>query len=249
MTQIDQTLYREFAQFNTAYLPDLNRFVMPIVHRDDKGRPCIGSGVWTNVQGRHLVATAKHCIQHDPYLIRNEFFIAGNQIRADDSLPIRSRGWADDLDIGYLEVEPHPNPELHENQLCSDRIVTGYVHVIGHPRSEMQVDQARREISMFRCAFGTTLLEDTDSSLKFAYPRDGVRPNATTGIWENQPFPEAFGFSGGGCFGVAMPTGDGVVSIQYNLLGIQSSWHPGERWVRVMPIKKWRELVSDQLKL
>jgi len=59
----NEAMYREF---NEVYLPDLSHFVLPIVHEDELGSECVGSGVSINILGRHFVASARHCLEHNP---------------------------------------------------------------------------------------------------------------------------------------------------------------------------------------
>jgi hypothetical protein len=58
--------------------------------------------------------------------------------------------------------------------------------------------QVRREIDLVKTAFGTTLLEDGPDSLKFEYPRLGVRFDKKLDQWVGGSFIEhPAGFSGG----------------------------------------------------
>ena len=70
----------EYADFAKNHLPELYQFIVAIAHEDDEGNESIGSGVLVNLNGRHFVATAKHCIEHDPRVIHRHFFMLENKI-------------------------------------------------------------------------------------------------------------------------------------------------------------------------
>ena len=49
----NEDMHREF---NSTFLPDLSRFVVPIFHEDEYGAESLGTGVFVNILGRHFVA-------------------------------------------------------------------------------------------------------------------------------------------------------------------------------------------------
>ena len=247
----DQTAL-DYAEVEKRYLPDLYQFIVPIAHERDDGSECIGSGILVNLSGRHFIATAKHCIQHDPRVIHSRFFMvenqAGTQARFETDRPIRilKRGWHPTLDVGFLEVAEALACEMTEDQLCFAKLTAGSVFVVGHPVCRIERLRERRELILNRCSFGTMVLEATEDCWKLEYPIAGLR--AENGEWlPGEPFPEPYGFSGGGCFGISKTLRGELAVIEYKLLGIQSSWHEWERRVNVIPINQWFDGVKQAL--
>lgn len=241
----------DYKEVETRYLPDLYQFIVPIAHVGEDGES-IGSGVFINLKGRHFIATAKHCIQQDPRVIHSRFIMldneAGTQPRFETGRPMQilNRGWHPTLDVGFLEIEEALAPEMTEDQLCFAKLTAGSVFVVGHPVCRIERFRERRELILNRCSFGTRVLEATDDYWKLEYPIAGLR--AENGEWRGEPFPDANGFSGGGCFGISKTRRAGLEVVEYRLLGIQFSWHKEERWVKVAPIKQWFEVVQQVLK-
>jgi hypothetical protein len=108
----------------------------------------------------------------------------------------------------------------------------------------------KRYLIITKAAFGTTLIEETDEFLKFHYPERGVRFSRELNDWETGPFPVTpHGFSGGAFFGIehtAKGNKSAIERIEYNLLGIQYEWNSVERWVHVVPIKQWCDLLRQR---
>jgi hypothetical protein len=233
-----------YAEFQKDHLPNLFKYVVPIAHENtDNRRESIGSGVLVNLNGRHYVATAAHCIKLNPRVLHDVFYMLAGRLHDDKPVKIVDRGWHATLDVGFLQIDEPMSKELDESHLCVETVKEGTVHVIGHPRCEANVDPAKGPIEVKKCVFGSSVLEQSAAAMRLAYPVDGVR--FAKGQWWTEPFPETpHGFSGGGCFGVSYTTGP-VVSYQYKLLAIQVSWHSGERWVEAVPIKQWLSLVSE----
>jgi hypothetical protein len=235
-----------YLDFSNSHLPDLFRYVTAIAHIDEDGNEAIGSGVFVQIHGRHFVATARHCIENNPRLLLGDFSATRKGIVPDRPVQIIQSGWHETLDIGFLETTDLNHSELSESHLCFEKIVAGPVHVVGHPEDRQEVDKRRREISLFKCAFGTTLIEETDVSMKFAYPVEGVRVGDNK-QWEKVPFPKTpRGFSGGAVFGVSNTSRGNLQAIEYKLLGIQCSWSETARWVKAVPIKCWHELIMSR---
>lgn len=231
-----------YITFSRNYLPDLFNYVVPVVDGNE-----IASGVMVNVRGRHFVATAQHCIRHNPRVMRSEVRLEQNRIVQTRALRVIGRGWHDSLDIGYLEVEDAIGPELGWDQLSGKCVVEGAVHIIGYPEVLTQLDMSRKNVSLCVACFGTSVMEQTDEFLKLDYPKEGLKPNDAGELVKSE-FPEhPRGFSGGGCFGVSSSTSDsGIEKIEYHLLGVQYEWHKGERWVKVVPIKRWCDLLTEK---
>jgi hypothetical protein len=240
-----------YIDFSTNHLPSLFKYVVPIGHEDeDDGEESIGSGVMVNVHGRHFIATARHCIKQKPRVMIGDWYLKGGKITASRPVKILRSEWHDSLDVGFLEVEEMNSPctELQPHQLCCDRIVEGMIHVVGHPTCMIKRDEARKEICLTRAAFGTHLEEETSEYLRFAYPREGVRFDASRDEWVTGPFiATPHGFSGGGCFGVTQASSpSGLIVFGYKLLGIQYRWDGVARWVKAVPTRQWINLLNER---
>jgi hypothetical protein len=237
---IDESV-RLYAEFAANYLPDLFNYVVPILN----GNKELGSGVLVNWQGRHLVATARHCIENKPRVFRPTSRLEQNKNVTTHQLRILRTEWHDTLDIGYLETDDPDAAELGADQLCNDRIADGMAHIVGFPTIMARVDWPNRNISICGGSFSTTLVEETDDFLKFDYPKQGSRYDPATGGWRPSTFPETpHGFSGGGCFGVVSGAAGSIRTVAYKLLGIQASWSSDGRWVKVVPIKHLSDLLA-----
>jgi hypothetical protein len=199
-------LYREFS---THHLPKLTNYVVAVVSDGNNG-PDAGSGTLVNVGGRHFVATAAHCIGRNTRVLASTRPLSPGLSAEVRALTVIRTGKmeSETPDVGYLEIEDPKRPEVQWDQLSDERIVEGLIHIVGLPRVLDQIDKARREFSFGLGVFGSTLLEETDDYLKFAFPEKGTRYNPDTHQWEDSLFPpHPRGFSGGGCFGVSRREG------------------------------------------
>jgi hypothetical protein len=242
---------KDHEEFADTHLLKLKQYCVMVAHRDEFGDEKIGSGVLVKVCGRHLVATAAHCIKDDPRVIPGDGFCLIEKRRFVSDRPVRilHRRWHDTLDIGFLELESACGTELETDHLCSERIVGGSVYVIGNPASAAQVFAEKASIIVHRCCIGILPIEQTSDLLKFSYDQMGVRQGIEN-EWKEEAVPDAPGLSGGGIFGVANPSYGSILSIQYKLFGIQYAWPSmerrarGERWIVAVPIQRWLELVN-----
>jgi hypothetical protein len=231
-----------YAEFSAHHLPDLFNYVVPILN----GNKELGSGVLVNWHGRHIVATARHCIEKQPRVFRPTSRIEQNKDVRTEEMRILGVELHNTLDIGLLEIEDPERAELSANQICKDRITDGMVHIVGFPTILAYMDWPKRNVSVCGGAFSTTLVEDADDYLKFDYPKQGSRFDPATREWTTSTFPETpHGFSGGGCFGVASAIMGELRVIEYKLLGIQSAWSPDGRWVKVIPVKHLCGLLAN----
>ncbi len=236
-----------YEEFVNVHNPNLFNYVVLIIHENvDAGEENVGSGVMVGMDGRHFIATAAHCMKRNPRVIINDDFYVATNGKIVVNHPVRIlRRWSHpDLDIGFLEVGKSLGTEMGEGQLFSGPILGGFLHVVGHPTSRIEVNEPQKEITLVKSVFSTVITERTDDSLKLEYPKTGFRFEGDQ--WIEEPFIETpKGFSGGGCFGVSNEGGD-VSVIGYKLVGIQSAWHPTERWVEVVPIRHWLDGVKSQ---
>jgi hypothetical protein len=233
--------------FYTLHLPHLISYVVPVL-QSKKGRVEIGSGVLVDASGRHFVATAKHCIDADVRVVCSTNPLKRAGTTSARPLHILGRGWHDTLDLGYLEIADPECAELRWDQLCNDRIVSGMAQFVGYPEVLVEPIQTfpgkLTDVSLAAGTFGTTLKEETDDRMTFAYPEVGTKYDEATGTWYKSPFPKTpRGFSGGACFGVAKPPGL-ITQVQYKLLAIQYAWNERDS-VFAMPVKRWCELLTE----
>lgn len=238
----------EDREFYTLYLPQLIGYVVPVLQNKKKNVE-LGSGVLVNANGRHFVATAKHCIDADVRVIRSTNPLQTDGITGTQQLQILGRGWHDTLDLGYLEIVDPECAELDWNQLCNDQIVSGRVQFVGYPKVLVKtvetVPSKLTDVSLAAGTFGTTLKYETDNQMTFDYPRIGRRYDEATGKWYESPFPETpKGFSGGACFGVTKSESE-ITHVEYKLLAIQYAWNERDS-VFAVPIERWRELMTER---
>jgi hypothetical protein len=244
----------ENAEIRDKHMPYLFQSVILIAHENDDGEECIGSGVFVKLNDRHFVATAKHCIEHDPRVVFGRFTMGENQsprkARIFPHSPARiiKSGWHSTLDLGYLEIASSPDVELTEAHLGFPITLSAPVHVIGHPIYCIERDESQNRIEIRKKVFQSKVIDITDECLKLDYPVEGFREEE--GEWVREPFPKTpEGFSGGGCFVINKDFSTRLELIQYKLVGIQYSW-PGDgssRWVNVVPINHWADLVKPLL--
>jgi hypothetical protein len=242
----------EHREFHLLHLPYLINFVVPVVQLKT-GRIEIGSGVLVRADGRHFIATAKHCIDGTKVRVVRSVVPLQLQeagISSTRELSIRKTGWHDTLDLGYVEIEDPECPELAWDQFCHERITGGLVQFVGYPEvltiPVESITGRLTDVSLCAGTFGTTLVEETDDCMAFDYPKVGSKYDEATGTWNDNPFPETpRGFSGGGCFGVAKSEGE-ITRVEYLLLGIQHAWNKTRRVVLVTPIKRWSELLVER---
>ena len=235
-------------EFYTLHLPNLVSYVVPVLQSKNRGIE-IGSGVLVNAEGRHLVATARHCIDADVRVVRSTQPTQRAGTTGTRPLRIIDRGWHDTLDLGYLEIADPQCAELCWDQLCNDRIVTGLVQFVGYPEVLVEAVETSpgklTDVSLAAGTFATLLKEETDYRMTFGYPKTGMKYDEAAGAWYESPFPKSpRGFSGGACFGVAKPLGS-VIQVQYRLLAIQYAWNERDS-VFALPIKRWCELLTER---
>jgi hypothetical protein len=235
-----------------AHYPELYRRVVMIVHEhEDTGTPHqIGSGVLVNVEGRHFVATAAHCIRRNPCVIRE------GQWNPNTSAPLPQRsaviiraGTHKLLDIGFLEVATVLGPEIGEEQLYFNQGLAlqphWSLHVIGYPVKTIAKSEPLQMMTMRKKAFVSNMAEQADTYIKIYYPEVGYR--LESGQWVETRFVETpHGFSGGGCFIISERPGE-VAVLGHKLIGIQSCWYRESRLVEVIPIKPWYNMVKAYL--
>lgn len=233
--------------FDSIHLPHLLRYVVAIMWDPNLQ---LGAGVLVKVQGRHFLATAAHCIKKNPEVRLCTLPVKLTTPVEMRSLRILDAGWHDDpgMDIGYLEISDPESAELGWDQLLQDQAPDGDAHIIGYPTARAQIDFARKVILLGQNTFSTHLIEATATYLKFSYPKYGSKYDADTGTWVPGEFPATpEGFSGGGCFGVSkLPSPGGMDVFEYNLYGIQSSRGEVGRYVKVIPIKQWCDLLISR---
>lgn len=236
-----------YEELERVHIPNISEYILAIAHKnEDSGEESIGTGVMIGFRGHHLVATAAHCIKNNPRVIHSENFginDAGDFITSPIVNIIQT--WSHShLDIGFLQIKEPLGSEMSEDQLCSDQIKEGLRYIIGYPVCRIETNELLKEKIFVKSIFGSTVTDQTDNYIRLSYPENGVR--FENGQWVEKPFFESpRGFSGGGCFGINVTDSCILQEIRYKLFGIQSSWHPSERWVEVIPIRH----LLDEFKL
>ena len=235
---MELTLGEMYREHETVHNPELFKYVVMIAHEDeDTEAECIGSGVLIGWQGRHLIASAAHCIRRNPRVLRGSDFYLRTDGRMGTSPPVRilTKWLHPTLDIGCLVVDEALGSELSQDQLLCGQVLSGPLHIIGYPACRIETNERLKEKTLVKSVFTTEIMEQNDDSIKLYYPEIGYRVEDER--WLPEPYIEKpNGFSGGGCFGITSQTSELRV-IGYRLVGIQCSWRESERWVKVVPIK------------
>lgn len=169
----------EYREFYTLHLPHLISYVVPVL-QSKRGNVEIGSGVLVNANGRHFIATAKHCIDADVRVVRSTNPLQRACTTSARPLHIVKRGWHDTLDLGYLlEIADPGCAEVGWDQLCKDRVVSGMAQFVGYPEVLVEAIQTvpgkLTDVSLAAGTFGTTLKEETDDRMTFDYPKIGAK--------------------------------------------------------------------------
>ena len=235
-----------------AHYPLLYRQVVMIVHEhEDTGAPQqIGAGVLANVEGRHFVASAAHCIRRNPRVIREAQWNQNtNALLPQQEAVIVQGGTHKLLDIGFLEVATAIGPEISEEQLYFNPGLAlqpdWSLHVIGYPFKTIAKSESLQMTTMRKKSFISNMAEQTDTYIKIHYPKVGYRLENEE--WVEAPFVETpHGYSGGGCFVISEQPGE-VAVLGHKLIGIQSSWNQKKRTVTVIPIRPWYDIVKAYL--
>lgn len=233
----------ESKEFNDIHLPHLLRFVVPILWNPMNA----GSGVLVDVQGRHFVASAAHCIQSNPLIQICPTPVSLHTPVETRTLRPKRSGWHQNVDIGYVEIDDPGGQALGWDQLSyAPELLTGQVHVVGYPTANVKLDLTKREALFGITTFSTSIIEATPEHLKLRYPVQGSSYDAASGTWVPCQFPTTpHGFSGGGVFVIAKARVGGLEVIQYNLIGIQTCWMKSERYVKAIPIGWWCDLLKS----
>ncbi len=153
---MEQTLGEMYREHEAVHNPALSRYVVMIAHEDaETGNESIASGVLIGWEGRHLVATAKHCIQRDPRVLRESNFYQTIDNRMGTSPPVRilAKWMHPKLDIGWLEVDEALDAELNADQLFCGHVQAGPLHIIGFPACRMKTNEQRREKTLVKWQF------------------------------------------------------------------------------------------------
>ena len=226
----------ESKEFNDLHLPHLLRYVVPILWNPMN----MGSGVLVDVEGRHFVVSAAHCIQSNP-------LIQICPVPANLHTPVEMRtlrpklsAWKNhQVDIGYVEIDDPGCQALGWDQLSyAPELLTGQVHVVGYPQANVQLDLTNREVTFALNMFSTGIIDATPDHLKLRYPVHGSNYDAASGTWIPCQFPETpKGYSGGGVFVVTKARVGGLELVEYKLIAIQNCWQKSERYVQATPIQ------------
>lgn len=239
----------EHEEFQLLY-PSVFPVTVPILVNYETGRDDLGAGVLVEISDRLFVATAAHCIEEKPRILKDHFYLPYD----DESIQILDRGTDDDLDVGFLELKNDPSiPTIARARWSLDQIHVGdppkpsdgMLFVVGFPVSgrtnSPQLLEVRKE------GLGSRMNRAEDTFYFLEYPAMGWKNDAKTGGFVEVPFPETpVGFSGGGWWAF-FPQKDGEVFYPQKyirLYAIQSSWFSKSRLVKCVPMIHWLRLVA-----
>src|SRR6185437_6525766 len=118
-----------------------------LAHEDeDDGTECLGTGVMVGIGGRHLIATAAHCIRRNPRVMRKGNFFLDRHYKMATRPPVKilDRWLHPYLDSGFLEVAEAMGPEMSEGQLHCDPLKKvgdegGQFYIVGYPVCRQEV--------------------------------------------------------------------------------------------------------------
>ncbi|GIW78775.1 MAG: hypothetical protein KatS3mg105_0582 [Gemmatales bacterium] len=241
-------------------------------HDLEHGNAKIFSGTLVQIGDKLLVATASHCIHSDRAC--NHYWILGDQPRSkSEGVPKILAAWntpGDSPDVGILEVERSSWPQFSSKTACPlSRIrIVGIgrtrrsLSLLGSPIEYAKIEKNRcpRGLTAVLISYSTVALDKSEWKKYTICPP----PDPTTDIILEYPagtdqtvhldtgnpveLPDPSGMSGGGLwdhgFGV---NGLNLLWCPDNafLFGIQSAWHPTERYIRGVQIIHWLRLVND----
>ena len=145
---------------------EIFKCVVIIAHEDeDMGNESIGSGVLIAWQGRHLIATAAHCIRRNPRVLRDTNFYHDDHNRMATSPPVRILGKWLHPTSGYRLSGGRRIPRIGAEPR-STVLRHGAKRGVAHHRPSGVPDRNRRaaeaEMTLGKSVFTTEIIEQTD---------------------------------------------------------------------------------------
>jgi hypothetical protein len=222
-------------------------YTLPLLWLEGDGHQ-MGAGVLVQVGARMFVATAAHCMPPGVTVIDEKGFSIPP---APSKITVVKRGADDDIDIGFLELEPDDSFRSLGKSYCSLAQLStaalpagGMCHVVCDPEGGSKV-VGRRTLEVVKQGFGSTYQGQEGDYFLFPYPKEGWTHGVGSG-WEKAKFHDTpRGFSGGGLWAFIRPAQGEMFNPEraVKLMGIQSAWWIERRLVKCVPIVRWLELV------
>jgi hypothetical protein len=222
----------------------------------------VASGTFVSIDDRLFFATAAHCISDES---RGRLsFVPNSLTPVEDSIvPILGYGVAAEHDVGYLEVTPGAAAEIGKTAISLERInprgtgeVGRLVFIVGYPGELIKPEPVGERT--LNCEYRMMLYTNaplapaewpakmpdpsSESDIVVRYDRDeALWPFANQLNVDRLADPR--GTSGGGWWQGA-DCADGLWHPdRIQLIGIQSSWHEKENYIRGCQIQHWLRLL------
>ncbi len=229
------------------------------------------SGILVRYGDKHLIVTADHCLAdrdslltkgtRGPFVLRTGNTVildmAGNQ---DATILCFCQSQNPAVDVAWMEIRPDEYLRTNHFFVEQSRLglppKPGYFVLTGYPSSGTRQEEVFRSYRAFMRMQGIrrdvhflqvgALREDV-SHRWFNYPEEG-----TPVFGRDEPgYPDPPGMSGGALWWVEQkPTSDLTSNSlfpegDWRLVGIQSTWHPGERWVKVVKVTELTQMLES----
>jgi len=258
------------AQSSTALLKSLAKHAVCVTDTkdsDDRSKWEIFGGTLISIGRRVFVATASHCVHVNASLTRY-WLLSDTRRRMGDGIPVVVATWnipGDHPDVGALELDPKSLSECPSKTPCSlarlrisgvgriDRAAS----LVGCP-SQYVTEEAHESAEGYRAmlisytslpiaesdwpGFSARIPFDADIDILMNYPSGS---DDTTRLDSAMPIelPHPGGMSGGGLWDQGFGVNQLWSTDDAFLFGIQSSWFPDRRYVRVVQICHWLQLI------
>jgi hypothetical protein len=228
-----------------------------------------GSGTCVRIGERYLIATASHVVRdhQEARIAPTDIFIVTDREKrmASERVPIkgigsRGGGQFDDVDVGWLELEPAVATKLARDWVTIEQfrlrvaeLPSDMTFVYGCPAELIDEDRMNERFHIHVRPFGyaSGTLDGTERpnrgtlahDLFVYYSLDGNR--STDGVPAMAPHPHGLS----GCAIWALDANrEGLWTPQNaKLIGIEHSWLKKENWIRGTQIQHWLELVRDDI--
>ena len=258
------------AQSSQAVLKSLAAHSVSIYDTNDNDDPMnwgVFSGTLVAIGGRIFVATASHCIVDTTSLTRY-WILSDSPRQRSGGVPGVVAAWktpSDDPDVGVLELDPASLSQYASKQACNlERLkLTGLgrpgriCSLVGSPGEYVQEESCggARGFKAVVISYNSTPIGTSDwpgfiadpapyqdVNILMHYPSG---TNDTTRLDTGDPIalPDPGGMSGGGLWDQGFETNKIWSTDNAFLFGIQIAWFPSERYVWVVQVKHWLQLV------
>lgn len=258
------------AQSSNALLMSLAKHAVCVIDTKDTADHSkweIFSGTVVSIGSRVFVATASHCVNRNASGIRY-WLLSDVRRRMSEGIPVVVASWktpGDRPDVAALEIEPKSLSEFTSKTPCS----LGRLRLVGVGRMDRAASLVgcpsqylTQENHKSAEGIGAMLISYT--SLPIAepdWPKFAARIpfEADIDILKNYPsgnddtsrldlgmpieLPHPDGMSGGGLWDQGFGVNELWSTDDAFLFGIQSSWFPDRRYVRVVQICHWLQLI------